>query len=32
MKGTDMTADLRHWMYLNFGWDIYEWDDDDLRF
>jgi len=27
-----MTADLRHWMHLNFGWDIYEWDDDDLRF
>lgn len=24
--------DLRRWLWVNFGWDIYEWADEDLRF
>ena len=24
--------DLRHWLQANFGWDIYDWEDDDVRF
>lgn len=24
--------DLRDWLWDNFGWDIYEWKDDDIRF
>jgi len=27
-----MTPALRHWLWLNFGWDIYDWRDDDIRF
>lgn len=27
-----MTPNLRHWLWLNFGWDIYEWEPDDIRF
>jgi hypothetical protein len=23
---------LRQFLYDNFGWDIYEWKDDDIRF
>ena len=23
---------LRQWLWLNFGWDIYEWRDDEIRF
>lgn len=26
-----MTA-LRDWLWINFGWDIYDWDEDDIRF
>ena len=22
---------LRHWLQANFGWDIYEWEPDDIR-
>jgi hypothetical protein len=28
----EVAAALRHWLWQNFGWDIYEWDDGDLRF
>jgi len=27
-----MNPALRHWLWQNFGWDIYDWDDGDLRF
>ena len=27
-----LTPGLRHWLYLNFGWDIYDWSPDDIRF
>ena len=27
---TDVT--LRQFLYDNFGWDVYEWADDDIRF
>ena len=23
---------LRHWLWENFGWEIYEWEPDDVRF
>lgn len=23
---------LRQWLWVNFGWDCYDWNDDDLRF
>jgi len=23
---------LRHWLFTNFGWDIYEWGDEEIRF
>jgi len=23
---------LRQFLFVNFGWDIYEWADDDIRF
>lgn len=23
---------LREWLWDNFGWDVYEWDAEDLRF
>jgi len=23
---------LRHWLFTNFGWDIYDWDDEEIRF
>ena len=25
-------AALRAWLWLNFGWDIYDWADGDIRF
>jgi len=27
-----VTPALRHWIWLNFGYDIYDWADDDIRF
>lgn len=27
-----LTPGLRHWLWTNFGWDIYEWSDEDIRF
>lgn len=27
-----LTPSLRHWLWTNFGWDIYNWGDEDLRF
>ncbi|MDR7257760.1 hypothetical protein J2X47_001940 [Sphingomonas sp. BE270] len=27
-----MSPALRHFIQLNFGWDIYEWEDEDIRF
>lgn len=27
-----LTPGLRHWLWTNFGWDIYNWGDEDLRF
>lgn len=34
MQGGSSMIDptLRHWLWLNFGWDIYEWEDGDVRF
>jgi hypothetical protein len=32
MKGQAMTDALRHWLWANFGWDIYDWADSDIRF
>lgn len=33
MPGTEgVTPTLRHWLWLNFGWDIYDWEAGDLRF
>jgi hypothetical protein len=29
---TEMPEALRPWLWLNFGWDIYEWAPDDIRF
>lgn len=23
---------LRHWLWENFGWEIYDWAEDDIRF
>ncbi len=23
---------LRHWLWTNFGWDVYEWGEDEIRF
>jgi len=23
---------LRHWLFTNFGWDIYEWGPEEIRF
>jgi len=31
-RGQGMNPALRHWLWQNFGWDIYDWDDGDLRF
>lgn len=25
-------AALRHWLWDNFGWELYDWNDDDIRF
>jgi hypothetical protein len=27
-----MTPALRHWLWLNFGFDCYDWEPDDIRF
>lgn len=27
-----MTPALRHWLWLNFGFDQYDWADDEIRF
>lgn len=27
-----LTPGLRQWLWVQFGWDIYEWEDDELRF
>lgn len=27
-----MEPALRCWLWTNFGWDIYDWEPDDLRF
>ena len=32
MEVGPMTPALRHWLWDNFGWDIYDWRDDDIRF
>jgi len=29
---TEMPEALRSWLWLNFGWDIYDWHDLDVRF
>jgi hypothetical protein len=31
-EGAMISAQLRSWLWANFGWDIYDWDDDDIRF
>lgn len=30
--GGSVNPALRHWLWQNFGWDIYDWDAEDLRF
>lgn len=25
-------SSLRHWLFVNFGWDVYEWGEDEIRF
>lgn len=25
-------SDLRHWLFANFGWDVYDWAEDEVRF
>jgi hypothetical protein len=32
MAATAMTPALRHWLWTQFGWDIYDWEPDDIRF
>ena len=32
MIGPAASHALRHWLHVNFGWDIYDWEPDDLRF
>jgi len=27
-----MEPDLRHWLWTNFGWDIYDWAPEEIRF
>lgn len=27
-----LTMTLRQFLFDNFGWDIYDWEDDDIRF
>jgi len=27
-----MTPALRHWIWVNFGFDVYEWGDEEIRF
>ena len=31
-EDTPMTDTLRHWLLANFGWDIYDWHPEDVRF
>ena len=31
-RSQTMTPALRHWIWTNFGWDVYDWDDEELRF
>ena len=29
---TAMLTDLRNWLWDNFGWELIDWADDDIRF
>lgn len=29
---TPTLCDLRKWLWLNFGWELIDWADDDIRF
>lgn len=31
-KAQPMPPSLRHWLWLNFGYDIYDWQPNDIRF
>ena len=32
MERMVMSPALRHWLWVQFGWDIYDWSDDEIRF
>ena len=29
---TPALLDLRHWLWANFGWELIDWADDEIRF